>query len=130
MPDTVPTVTRTFRTAIKIGEDYVTLEETITLGLAATDAEIAQAVALGWRIYAAQHNAMVEQVEQLREEQRHRRDSRPSTERQREAILKLAGERGVDALAEARQHYHTEFDQLTSQQASEMISNLQKIRPK
>lgn len=130
MTDTVPTVTRTFRTAIKIGEDYVTLEETITLGLAATDAEIAQAVALGWRIYAAQHDAVTEQVEQLREEQRHRRDSRPSTERQREAILKLAGERGVDALAEARQHYQTDLDQLTSQQASEMISNLQKIRPK
>ncbi len=130
MSDSAPTVTRTFRTAIKIGEDYVTLEETITLGLAATDAEIEQAVALGWRIYTAQRAAVTEQVEQLREEQRHRRDSRPSTERQREAILKLASERGVDAQAEARQHYQTDLDQLTSQQASEMISNLQKTRPK
>lgn len=124
-----PNVTRTFRTSIKIGEDFVTLEETITLGLDATDEQIAQAVALGWRIYTAQHDAVTQQIDELREEHRSRRESRPSTERQREAIRKLAAERGVDALAEARQHYNHDLDELTSQQASEMISHLQKTRP-
>lgn len=125
-----PTVTRTFRTAIKIGEDYITLEETITLGLDATDEQIQQAVALGWRIYHAQHEAVTQQIDELRGEQRSRRENRPSTERQREAIRKLAAERGVDALAEAREQYNHDLEELTSQQASEMIANLQKVRPR
>jgi hypothetical protein len=45
------TVSRTYRAAIRIGEDYVTLEETIVLPLDASDEEVAKAVDLGWRIY-------------------------------------------------------------------------------
>ena len=47
-------VTRTLRAALKIGEDYVTIEESITLARDASDADIQAAVALGWRIYTQQ----------------------------------------------------------------------------
>ncbi len=45
-----PTVARTFRAAIRIGEDFYTVEETITLPIDAGDEEIAQAVNTGLRI--------------------------------------------------------------------------------
>ena len=51
---TQSSVTRTLRAAVKIGEDYVTIEESITLASDASDADIAAAVALGWRIYTQQ----------------------------------------------------------------------------
>ena len=37
-------VTRTYRAAIRCGEDFITIEETIALPPTASDAEIAQAV--------------------------------------------------------------------------------------
>src|SRR5262249_62360305 len=60
------TVTRTYRAAIKLGEDYVTLEETVTLPLDDSDEEVAQAVDLGWRIYRAQREAAEAQVGDIR----------------------------------------------------------------
>jgi hypothetical protein len=60
-------ITRTFRAAIRIGEDFVTIEETITLPLDADADQIAQAVDFGWRIYAAQREASLAQVAEIRQ---------------------------------------------------------------
>ncbi|HJZ50424.1 MAG TPA: hypothetical protein VKE41_24805 [Roseiflexaceae bacterium] len=59
-------VSRTYRAAIRIGEDFITLEETIALPLDASDEEVAQAVELGWRIYRAQREAAEAQVTDMR----------------------------------------------------------------
>jgi hypothetical protein len=61
------TITRTYRTAVKIGEDFITLEETISLPIDASDEEVTQAVDLGWRIYRAQRAAVEEQIAHVRE---------------------------------------------------------------
>lgn len=61
-----PSIARTYRVAAKIGDDYHTLEEVVTLPLDATDADIAQAVAVGQRIYAAQQAAVSVQLATLR----------------------------------------------------------------
>ena len=59
-------VSRTYRAAIRIGEDFITLEETIALPLDASDEEVSQAVDLGWRIYRAQREAAESQVADIR----------------------------------------------------------------
>jgi hypothetical protein len=61
------TVSRTYRAAIRIGEDFVTLEETITLPIDASDDEVAMAIDLGWRIFRAQREAADLQVADIRE---------------------------------------------------------------
>lgn len=60
-------VSRTYRAAIRIGEDFITLEETVTLPIDATDDEVAQAVDLGMRIYQAQREAVEAQTASIRE---------------------------------------------------------------
>jgi hypothetical protein len=60
-------VSRTYRAAIRIGEDFITLEETIALPLDASDEEVAQAIELGWRIYRAQREAAEAQIASVRE---------------------------------------------------------------
>lgn len=60
------TVSRTYRAAIRLGEDFITLEETITLPIDASDDEVAQAVDLGWRIYRAQREAADAQIVETR----------------------------------------------------------------
>jgi hypothetical protein len=62
----VSDITRTYRAAIRIGEDFITLEETIALPLDATDEQIAQAVDLGWRVYRAQREAATAQIADMR----------------------------------------------------------------
>src|SRR3712207_5203657 len=64
---TQPVVTRTFRAAIRVGEDYYTVEETISLPPTATDEQIAHAVATGLRIYETQRTAVEAQVGDLPE---------------------------------------------------------------
>jgi hypothetical protein len=59
-------VSRTYRAAIRLGEDFITLEETITLPLDASDEEVTQAVDLGWRIYRAQREAAETQAADIR----------------------------------------------------------------
>jgi hypothetical protein len=59
-------VSRTYRAAIRIGEDFITLEETIALPLDASDEEVAQAVELGWRVYRAQREAVEAQIADVR----------------------------------------------------------------
>ena len=60
------TVSRTYRAAIRIGEDFITVEETIALPLDASDEEVTQAVDLGWRIFRAQREAADAQVTDIR----------------------------------------------------------------
>src|SRR5919202_1808887 len=60
------TISRTFRAAIRIGEDFYTVEETITLPIDAGDEEIARAVEAGMRIYEAQRAAAEGQIRDLR----------------------------------------------------------------
>lgn len=62
-----PSITRLYRAAIRIGEDFITIEETITLPADADDEAVQQAVDLGWRIYAAQREAVAQQAEQIRQ---------------------------------------------------------------
>jgi len=59
-------VSRTYRAAIRIGEDFITMEETIALPLDASDEEVTQAVDLGWRIFRAQREAADAQVHDIR----------------------------------------------------------------
>jgi hypothetical protein len=61
------TVARTYRAAIRQGEDFITLEETIVLPLDATDKQIADAIGLGWRIYRAQQEAVKAQIADIRQ---------------------------------------------------------------
>jgi hypothetical protein len=131
------TITRTYRAAIRLGEDFVTLEETIRLPLDATDDDIQQAVALGWRIYQAQHESLQGQVAALRETQPSpasapitiRNPEAPASDRQRSLIASLqhdihwdnqqlasyAGERGIDLV------------EMTKGQASSFIDELKRL---
>jgi hypothetical protein len=60
-------VTRTLRAAIKVGDDYYTIEETIQLPADANDDEITQAVTTGLRMYEAQRAAVEDQVRAMRD---------------------------------------------------------------
>lgn len=64
--ETRSSVTQTARVAIKIGDDYHTLESTVTLPPGANDAEIAGAVETGTRIYVMQRAAMETLITALR----------------------------------------------------------------
>ncbi|NTU81092.1 MAG: hypothetical protein HGA45_17210 [Chloroflexales bacterium] len=128
-------VTRTYRAAIRLGEDFVTLEETITLPVTATDEEVQRAVELGWRIYRAQREAVEQQVATVREAQGApaaitvRDPEAPASDKQRNYIATLqdnlswssedlvgyAGEQGVDLVT------------LTKGQASAFIDGLKKL---
>jgi hypothetical protein len=128
-------VTRTYRAAVRLGEDFITLEETITLPLDASDEDVQRAVDLGWRIYAAQREAVAQQVVTVREAQGQpgpitvRDPDAPASEKQRNYIAALqedlswtneqlasyAGEHSVDLLT------------ITKGQASGFIDSLKKV---
>ncbi len=131
-----PCVTRTYRTAIRLGEDFITLEETITLPVAASDADIQQAVDLGWRIYTTQREALERQIAGIRESHAGgltpitiRDPDAPASEKQRnyiaalqedltwtsEQIASYAGDQGLDLVT------------MTKGQASGFIDNLKKL---
>ncbi|MFQ3663553.1 MAG: hypothetical protein SNJ69_14320 [Chloroflexaceae bacterium] len=129
------TVTRTYRAAVRLGEDYITLEETITLPIGASDEDVQQAVDLGWRIYRAQREAIEQQIAAVREAQAPhpaimvRDPDAPASEKQRNYIATLqdqlnwtsdqltafAGEHGVDLVT------------MTKGQASAFIDGLKKL---
>lgn len=128
-------ITRTYRTAIRIGEDFITLEETINLPIDASDEEVVQAVELGWRIYSAQREAIERQVAGVREAQPQpapftvRDPESPASDKQRNYIAALqddlvwtseqltgyASEQGVDLVT------------LTKGQASGFIDGMKKL---
>lgn len=127
-------VSRTYRAAIRLGEDYITLEETIALPIDASDDEIAQAVDTGWRIYRAQKEAAEAQVGALRDERPQpviaiRDPEAPASEKQRnyvaalqddlswsdEQLSRYASEHGVDLVV------------MTKGQASTFIDGLKRL---
>jgi hypothetical protein len=134
-PNDEPTVTRTYRAAIRLGEDFITLEEAITLPIHASDEDVQKAVDLGWRIYKAQREAVEQQIATVREAQGApapitvRDPDAPASDKQRNYISTLqdnlawsneelgsyAGEHGVDLVT------------MTKGQASTFIDGLKKL---
>jgi hypothetical protein len=128
-------VSRTYRAAIRIGEDFITLEETIALPLDASDEEVAQAVDLGWRIYRAQRQAVEEQIAGVRETAGPppaivvRDPDAPASDKQRNYIVTLqenltwSGEQ----LATYAQEQQVDLVTMTKGQASTFIDGLKKL---
>lgn len=123
-------VTRTFRAAIRIGEDYITLEETITLPLDASDEDIDKAVAMGWQVYARQREAMEEQVANIRElHSSLAPQDLPASDRQRKYITVLQHDLAwsPEQLAQYAREQGIEIEALSRTQASGFIDTLKKI---
>lgn len=120
-------VTRTLRAALKIGEDYITIEESITLASDASDADIQAAVALGLRIYTQQREAIEAQISETRDAYGSDRE-RPALPSQLRTIDNLQRVLGWDAaqlgafLADRR----LDITQLTRRQASVLIEHLRR----
>ncbi|MFV9504931.1 MAG: hypothetical protein AB4911_10250 [Oscillochloridaceae bacterium umkhey_bin13] len=133
--ETIRTVTRTYRTAVRLGEDFVTLEETISLPLDASDDEVQQAVALGWRIYQAQREAAEQQVLAIREAQGHpttpmvRDPDAPASEKQRNYIATLQDNLTWtnEQLASYAAEHDVDLVTMTKGQASGFIDGLKKL---
>lgn len=132
--ETVQTsVIRTLRAAVKVGDDYYTIEETITLPPTASDEQISQAVATGLRMYEAQRAAVEAQVRDLREHVvvqplpvQIREPDAPASEKQRQYMEYLLKELSWDyerliAFANERM---LNLLTLTKREASELIDEL------
>lgn len=128
-------VTRTYRAAIRLGEDFITLEETITLPLDASDEAIQQAVALGWRIYQAQHESLHSQITSLREVYglpapiTIREPDAPASDKQRNYITALQNELAWtdEQLAQYAQEQAVALLTLNKGQASGFIDGLKRL---
>jgi len=128
-------VTRTYRAAVRLGEDYITLEETITLPLTASDEDVQQAVELGLRIYRAQREAVEQQVAGIRESQGAptaitvRDPEAPASEKQRNYIATLQDNLtwSSDQLSTYAGDHSVDLVTLTKGQASSFIDGLKKL---
>lgn len=127
-------VSRTYRAAIRLGEDYVTIEETITLPIDASDDEIAQAVDTGWRLYAAQKDAAEVQIASLREGQPQptiaiRDPESPASEKQRNFVSVLQDDLhwSDEQLARYAQEQSVDVVTMTKGQASGFIDGLKRL---
>jgi hypothetical protein len=127
------TISRTFRAAIRIGEDFYTVEETITLPLDAGDEEIARAVEVGMRIYEAQRAAAEGQIRDLRSQVvsnplpvQIREPDAPASEKQRAYMDYLLNELGWDTGRLQEFAAERRFDILTlnKRDASELIDQM------
>jgi hypothetical protein len=124
-------VTRTYRAAIKSGDDYITIEETISLPPTASDNEIAEAVDTGLRIFRAQQSAVEAQMAAIRDAHpaaplRIADPDAPASEKQRSYLeylvttLELSDAQMQTTLRE----HNTSYETLTKSQASEIIDRL------
>lgn len=128
-------VTRTYRAALKLGEDYVTLEETITLPVGASDEDIEEAVKLGLRIYTAQQAAIEAQIQSLREAQGTpapitvRDPDSPASDKQRNYIATLQEQLAwtSEQLLSYAHEQNIDLITLTKGQASSFIESLKKL---
>lgn len=128
-------VSRTYRAAIRTGEDFITLEETITLPLEASDDEIAQAVDLGWRIYRAQREAAESQMLDIRSTVGTsapitvRDPDAPASEKQRNYIAALQEDLiwNSEQLASYAKDQDVDLVTMTKGQASSFIDGLKKL---
>lgn len=123
-----PSVSRTYRAAVKIGEDYVTIEETITLDVDASDAQIAQAVELGWRMFKAQQDSAKAQILEARESYGDDRE-RIALPSQLERISDLQRILGWDAqhLADFLAERRLDGSKLSRRQASLVVDQLRRL---
>ena len=123
-----PSVSRTYRAAVKIGEDYVTIEETITLDVEASDEQIAQAVELGWRIFKAQQDSAKAQILEARESYGDDRE-RIALPSQLERISDLQRILGWDAqqLADFLAERRLDGSKLSRRQASLVVDQLRRL---
>lgn len=128
-------VSRTYRAAIRIGEDFITLEETIALPLDASDEEVAQAVELGWRIYRAQREAVEAQITGVRETAGApapivvRDPDSPASDKQRNYIATLQDNLAWNSeqLATYADEQKVDLVTMTKGQASTFIDGLKKL---
>lgn len=130
-------VSRTYRTAIRLGEDFITLEETITLPIDASDDEVAQAVDLGWRIYRAQRAAVEGQVAAVREASAAasvhsiaiKDPDAPASEKQRNYIAALQEDLtwSNEQLASYADEQSVDLIALTKGQASSFIDGMKRL---
>jgi len=129
-------ISRTFRAAIRVGEDFYTVEETVTLPPTATDDEIIAAVALGERIYQAQRAAADIQLRTLRDQTagsaqpiQIRDPEAPASDKQRQYMDYLVNElhwNGVQ-LQQFATERKLDILTLTKREASELIDDLKAL---
>lgn len=126
-------ITRTLRAAIKVGDDYYTIEETIALPPSASDEQIAQAVDTGLRMYESQRAAVEQQIRTLREQAvgqpipvQIREPDAPASEKQRSYMDYLLKELNWDheRLAAFASERMLNLLTLTKREASELIDEL------
>ena len=128
-------VSRTYRAAIRIGEDFITLEETIALPIDASDEEVAQAVDLGWRIYRAQREAAEAQASEIRsaigtpQPITVRDPDSPASDKQRNYIATLQEQINWNSeqLAGYAEEQEVDLVTMTKGQASTFIDGLKKL---
>jgi len=128
-------ISRTYRAAIRIGEDFITLEETIALPLEASDEEVAQAVDLGWRIYRAQREAAEAQIADVRGSAGApapiivRDPDAPASDKQRNYVVTLQDNLAWNSeqLASYAEEQSVDLVTMTKGQASLFIDGLKKL---
>jgi hypothetical protein len=128
-------VSRTYRAAIRIGEDFITMEETIALPLDASDEEVTQAVDLGWRIFRAQREAADAQVTDIRSAIGTpapitvRDPDSPASDKQRNYIATLQDNLAWNSehLAAYAEEQNVDLVTMTKGQASVFIDGLKKL---
>jgi hypothetical protein len=128
-------VTRTYRAAVRLGEDFITLEETITLPIDASDADVEQAVDLGWRMYRAQRESLDQQIAHIREAQpvstaiTVRDPESPASEKQRNYIAALQDDLSWtnEQLVTYATEHNVDLVTLTKGQASGFIDDLKRL---
>lgn len=127
-------VSRTYRAALRLGEDFITIEETIALPIDADDDEIALAVNTGWRIYQAQRESVEGQIQQLREQQPQptiaiRDPEAPASEKQRNFVGALQDELrwNDEQLARYSSEQGIDLVTMTKGQASGFIDGLKRL---
>lgn len=129
------TVSRTYRAAIRIGEDFITLEEIVTLPIDASDEDITQAVDLGMRIYRAQREAIEAQIAGIRETIGApapitvRDPDAPASDKQRNFIATLQDTLNWNSeqLTSYANEHNIDLVTLTKGQASTFIDGLKKV---
>ncbi len=129
------TVSRTYRAAIRIGEDFITVEETIALPVDASDEEVTQAVDLGWRIFRAQREAADAQITDIRsaigtpQPITVRDPDSPASDKQRNYIVTLQDNLAWNSehLAAYAEEQNVDLVTMTKGQASVFIDGLKKL---
>jgi hypothetical protein len=130
-------VTSTLRADIRLGDDAVTLEVSMTLPLDADDTQLEQALQLSRRLHERQYPAFARQLQQLREsaagpprevEASAGRDVEPASDRQHSYLAALQEDHGwsVSQLRAFARRHGCEPATLTRRQAALLIEELRR----